>query len=56
MKIIIHMKVKEAIEVKILLKGDEPLVEWFQSMQFKSEMIMAVEEGLKETEAKVKKE
>ena len=50
------MKIKEAVEAKILPKGDEPIVEWFQSMQFKSEMIMAVEEGLKETEAKAKEQ
>ena len=56
LKMIIHMKVKEVVEAKILPKGDEPLVEWFQSIQFKFEMIMVVEEGLKETKAKAKKE
>lgn len=56
LKIIIHMKAKEAVEVKIFLKGDEPLFEWLQSMQFKSEMIMVAEEGLKQIEARVKKD
>ena len=28
LKMIIHMKVKEFVEAKILSKGDEPLVEW----------------------------
>ena len=32
------------------------MFEWLQSMQFKFEMMMAVEEGLKEIEAKVKKD
>ena len=28
LKMIIHMKAKEAVEAKILPKGDEPLFEW----------------------------
>lgn len=32
------------------------MFEWLQSMQFKSKMIMAAEEGLKETKAKVRKD
>ena len=56
LRLIIHMKAKEAVEEKILSKGDEPLFEWLQSMQFKSEIILVVEEGLKEMEAKVKKD
>ena len=32
LKMIIQMKAKEAIEAKILPKGDEPLFEWLQSM------------------------
>ena len=47
LKMIIYMKTKEGIEENILPKGDDPLVEWFQRMQFKSEMIMAIEERLK---------
>lgn len=53
---IIHMKSKEAIEVKILPRGDELLFEWLHRMQFKFEMILVAEEGLKEMEAKVKKD
>lgn len=56
LKMIIHMKAKEAVEEKIFPKGDELLFEWLLSMQFKFEMILVVEEGLKETEAKVKKD
>ena len=55
LKMIIQMKVKEAIEAKILKKGNEPLIEWLQSMQFKLEMIQEAEEGLKEMGEKVKK-
>ena len=50
------MKTKEAGEAKILPKGDEPLFEWQQSLQFKAEIILVVEEGLKEIERKVKEE
>ena len=49
------MKVKEAVEAKILKKGNEPLFEWLQSMQFKLEMIQLAEKGLKEIEDKEKK-
>ena len=49
------MKEKEVVEAKILKKGNEPLFEWLQSMQFKLEMIMLVEKGLKEIEDKEKK-
>ena len=56
LKMIIHMKVKEVVMAKILLRGDEPLFEWLQSMQLKSEMVLVAEEGLKETKAKVKKD
>ena len=41
------MKDKEAMEENIMPKGDAPLFEWLQSMQFKSKMILAVDEGLK---------
>lgn len=47
------MKAKEAVEAKILKKGNEPLFEWLQGMQFKLEMIQEAEKGLKETEDKV---
>ena len=47
LKIIIHMKAKEATKASILPRGDEPLFEWLQSMQFKYEMILVEEEGLK---------
>ena len=47
------MKTKEAIEAKILKKGDEPIAKWLQSMQFRTEMILFVENGLKEMESKV---
>ena len=40
LKMIIQMKINEVVEENIFSKGDEPIVEWFQSMQFKSEMIM----------------
>ena len=50
------MKAKEVVQENILPKGDEPLFEWIQNMQFKSKMILAAEEGLKETEVKVKKD
>ena len=49
LKMVKYMNTKEAIETKILPKGNETLFEWLQSMQFKSEMIIAVEEGLKKT-------
>ena len=39
LRMIIQMKAKDAVEVKILKKGNEPLNEWLQSMQFKQEMI-----------------
>ena len=45
---IIQMKEKEAVEAKILKKGNEPLFEWLQGMQFKLDMIQEVEKGLKE--------
>ena len=43
---IIQMKAKEAVEAKILKKGNEPLFEWLQSMQFKLEMIQLAKKGL----------
>ena len=49
------MKEKEAVEAKILKKGNEPLFGWLQSMQFKLEMIQLAEKGLKEIEDKEKK-
>jgi hypothetical protein len=55
LKMIIQMKAKDAIEAKILKKGDEPLNEWIRSMQFKQEMIQEAEKGLRETGDKVKK-
>lgn len=55
LRMIIQMKEKEAIEAKILKKGNEPLFEWLQGMQFRLEMIQEVEKGLKETEDKIKK-
>ena len=48
------MKEKEVVEAKILSKGNEPLAEWLQSMQFRSDMILSIEKGLKEIEDKVK--
>ena len=39
LKMIIQMNEMEAVEAKILKKGNEPLFEWLQSMQFKLEMI-----------------
>ena len=53
LKMILQMKVKDAIEAKILKKGDEPIAEWLQSMQFRTEMILSAEKGLKETDGKV---
>ena len=52
---VIQMKAKEAVEAKILKKGNEPLNEWLQSMQFKLEMIREAEKGLRETGDKGKK-
>ena len=49
------MKAKDAIEAKILKKGNDPLNEWLQSMQFKLEMIQEDERGLRETWDKAKK-
>ena len=49
------MKEKEVVEEKILPKVNKPLFEWLQSMQFKLEMILLVEKGLKEIEDKEKK-
>ena len=52
---IIQMKAKEAVEAKILKKGNEPLFKWLQGMQFRLEMILEGEKGLKETEDNIKK-
>ena len=56
LKMIIQMKSKEVVEAKIFTKGDAITFKWLQSMQFKSKMILEVEEGPKETEDKLKKE
>lgn len=50
---VIQMKAKEVVEANIFSKGDEPLFEWLQSMQFKAKMIQSTEKGLKEIEDKV---
>ena len=55
LKMVIQMKDKEAVEAKILKKGNEPLNEWLQSMQFKLEMIREAEKGLRETGDKATK-
>ncbi len=39
LKMIIQMKAKEAVEEKILPKGDDPLFKWLQCMWFTTEMI-----------------
>ena len=49
------MKAKDVVEAKNLKKGNEPLNEWLQSMQFKLEMIQEAEKGLRETWDKAKK-
>ena len=49
------MKAKEAVEVKILKKGNEPLFEWLQGMHFKLDMIQEAKKGIKEIEDKIKK-
>ena len=41
LKMILQMKAKEVIEAKILKKGDEPIAEWLQSMQFRTKMILS---------------
>ena len=43
------MKVKELVETKIFKRGNEPLFEWLQIMQFKLEMILLAKKELKET-------
>ena len=53
LKMILQMKTKDAIEVKILKKGDDPIVEWLQSMQFRTKMILLAKKGLKETKNKL---
>ena len=53
LRMVLQMKEKDVVEAKILSKGDEPLAKWLQSMQFKFEMILSVEEGLKEMKNKV---
>ena len=53
---VIRIKVKEAVEAKILQKGDEPLFEWQQSLQFKAKMISAPGDGLQKTKVKIKEE
>lgn len=55
LKMIAQMKAKDAIEAKILKRGNEPLNEWLQRMQFKMEMIQEAEKGLRETGDKAKK-
>ena len=52
---IIHIKAKEAVEAKILKKGNETLFEWLQGMKFRLEMIQEAKKGLKEIEDKIKK-
>ena len=49
------MKAKEAVEVKILKKENEPLFEWLQSMWFKLEMISLAGKALREIEDTEKK-
>ena len=48
LKMVNQMKAKDAIEAKILKKGNEPLNEWLQSKQFKMEMIQEAKKGLRE--------
>ena len=55
LRMVIQMKAKDAVEAKILKKGNEPLNEWLQSMRFKREMIQEAEKGLRETWDKAKK-
>ena len=55
LKMVTQMKTKDAVEAKIMKKGNEPLNEWLQSMQFKMEMIQEAEKGLREIGDKVKK-
>ena len=55
LKMVIQMKAKEEIEAKILKKGNEPLNEWMQSMQFKLEMIREAKKGVRETGDKATK-
>jgi hypothetical protein len=50
MQMIINMKAKEAVKAKIFPKGDEPIFEWFQGIQFKTEMLIAAEQGMQQTE------
>ena len=54
LKMTMQMKEKDAIEANILKKGNEPLIECLQSMQFKLEMIQEAEKGLRETGDKAK--
>jgi hypothetical protein len=49
LKMINDMKVKEAVKAKILPKGDELVFEWYQGVQFKTEMLSAAEEGMDQT-------
>ena len=53
LRMVLQMKTKDAVEVKILPKGNEPLAEWLQSMQFGSKMILSIEKGLKKMKNKV---
>jgi hypothetical protein len=56
LKMVIQMKEKEVFKENILPKEDEPFFKWIQSMWFKLEMILLVEEGLKEIDDKVRKD
>ena len=55
-RMVIQMKIKEAVEEKIMWKGDEHLFEWKWSLKFKAEMISVAEEWLKETKINFKEE
>ena len=56
LQMIIQMKVKEALKAKTLQRGDEPLIEWIQNLQFMVDMITTAKEELQKIENKIKEE
>ena len=56
LQMIIQMKTQEALKDKILWRGNKPIVEWLQNLQFQADMISSAEEGLRKVEHKINEE
>ena len=53
---IVQMKIKESLKANVQQKGDEPIIEWLQNLQFRVDMITIVKEGLEKSKDKIKEE